>query len=308
MTTKLTQAEFRQLIRECITRIASELNENRVVTFNGKTYPLNGWCVFLGGGSGSGKGSALNMNVPIDGKVINVDKWQKIYARMNGIDYDSHDKEQVAQIYKGINRKDWKNRYRENFFNPEARADKDNLPNVIFDMTAKNPYGELVPIAKQAHELGYQTMLVWVVSTRHEAILRNIKRGRNVPDSVLHSIHNDIMDNMPRFLRGSYAGNCLDDVWIIFSSAESIDHGDLEGDEKKTAAVRLEHEGNGFVIDKETMNRLVCYLGEKEANPDNPQTYLSSKEIVDRFGGYKNDKGGYDFDRSKFDIDRKLYR
>lgn len=81
----------------------------------------------------------------------------------------------------------------------------------------------------------------------------------------------------------------------------------MEGDEKKTAAVQLQRGSKGFIIDKNTMQRLVQYLGEKETNIDNPQTFLSSKEVIDKYG-IPNDKGGYDIDRTKIDPKKGLYR
>ena len=306
---KYTKSEIHQLVNECISRLKEEckLTENRVVTFGRKTYPQFGWCVFLAGGGGSGKGSALNYNIPINGKVINVDHWKKFYTEMQGVEYHPDDSEQVAWAHKGVASKGWKQKYMDNFLNPQSRSNKDRLPNFIIDATAKNPYHDVLDIAQDAQDLGYKTMLVWVIATRSEAIIRNLARDRHIPDYVLHDAYNSLMDNMPRFLQGSYATECLDDVWLIFSSAPDISKGDLEGDEKKTAAVQLKRGGKGFVIDKDTMQRLIHYLGEKEMNVDNPQTFLSSKEVIDKYG-IPNDKGGYDVDRTKIDPKKGLYR
>ena len=307
---KYTKSEIRQLVNECISALKERhciIQENRLVTFGKRVYPNSGWCIFLTGGSGSGKGYTLNNQLPINGKVINVDHWKKTFAKMNNIDYDSHDPEQVSQLHKAIADKGYKEKYINNLFNPQAHNSKDRLPNIIFDITGKNPYHDVLDLAQDAQDLGYKTMLVWVVATRSEAIIRNLKRDRNVPDSVFHSIHNMILDNMPRFLQGSYATECLDDAWIIFSSAPDMSRGDLEGDEKKTAVVQLQRGSKGFIIDKNTMQRLVQYLGEREANVDNPQTFLSSKEVIDKYG-VPNNKGGYDVDRTKIDPKKGLYR
>lgn len=50
-----------------------KLDENKMVTFNNEMYPKFGWCVFLVGGPGSGKGSVYKQLVPIDGQYMNVD-------------------------------------------------------------------------------------------------------------------------------------------------------------------------------------------------------------------------------------------
>lgn len=307
---KSTRKDIRKLINECISVLKEQncvVSENRVVTFGNKTYPNFGWCVFLGGSGGSGKGFALGKLIPINGKVINVDNWKKFYAKMNGMDYDSHNPEQVNQIHQAISSKKWKSKYTDNIFNSDVHTNKDRLPNVIFDMTAKNPYHDVLGLAEEAQDLGYKTMLIWVVATRHEAMIRNLQRDRRIPDRILHDTYNQLMDNMPKFLQGSYAGECLDDAWIIFSSAPNIDRSDLQGEETKTVAVQLQRGQRGFVIDKDTMQRLIQYLGEKEVNPDKPQTYLSSQEVADKYGT-PNEKGGYNIDRKKLDLDKKLYR
>ena len=49
------------------------LNEDKVVKFDGEVYPNFGWCVMLMGGGGSGKGSAYEKLVPIQGRYMNID-------------------------------------------------------------------------------------------------------------------------------------------------------------------------------------------------------------------------------------------
>lgn len=304
-----TKNEIRKLLDECIGTLrerGSLIRENKVVTFGNRIYPPYGWCVFLGGGSGSGKGFILkNHYVPISGKKVNVDHWKDLYAKLHGIDYNSHDPEQVSMLHKAVADRHYKQRSTKMLMNPSLH-DSRRLPNLIFDMTAKNPDVDLFDKAEEAQDLGYKTMLIWVVATRHEALIRNLERDRTVSDRVFHSIHNEIMRNMPRFLQSASAGECLDDAWIVFSSAPNIDRSDLQGDELKTAVVHLQRGERGFVIDQNTMERLTQYLGKAEENPDNPQTYLSSRDIVSKYGYRKGD--GYKIDRSKLDLDKKLYR
>lgn len=49
------------------------LVEDKVVKFGGQTFPKFGWCVILMGGGGSGKGTAFNSLIPIEGAYLNVD-------------------------------------------------------------------------------------------------------------------------------------------------------------------------------------------------------------------------------------------
>lgn len=49
------------------------LVEDKVVKFDGKMFPKFGWCVILMGGGGSGKGTAFNSLIPIEGAYLNID-------------------------------------------------------------------------------------------------------------------------------------------------------------------------------------------------------------------------------------------
>lgn len=302
--------KINRLLNECISVLREKgyiVQEDKYVTFGKQSYPDYGWCIILGGSGGSGKGYILKHQLLINGKVINVDHWKEKYAEMHGIDYDSHNPEQVNAIHQAISQKNWKGKIRSNLFNPEAHPTKDSLPNIIFDMTAKHPYDDVFDLAEEAQEVGYKTMLVWVVATRSESILRNLHRDRRVPDKILHDTYNSLMREMPKFLQSMYATECLDDAWIVFSSYTDISRSDLQGDETHTAAVQLKPTSNGFFIDKNTMERLTHYLGKEEATPDNPSTFLSSDEVAAKYGT-KNSEGGYDFDRSKLNPKQGFYR
>ena len=306
----MNKTDIKKLVNKCISVLKERhyiIQENRLVTFGKKVYPNNGWCIFLGGGSGSGKGQTLKNQLPINGKVINVDHWKDYYAKMHNMDYDSHNPEQVNAVHQAISQRNWKGKVKDNLFNPKTHQNKSNLPNIIFDMTAKHPYDDIFDTAEEAQELGYKTMLVWVVATRSESILRNLHRDRRVPDKILHDTYNSLMREMPKFLQSMYATECLDDAWIVFSSYTDISRSDLQGNETHTAAVQLKPTSNGFFIDKNTMERLTHYLGKEEATPDNPSTFLSSDEVAAKYGT-KNQEGGYDFDRSKLNPKQGFYR
>ena len=285
------------IVREAIAEAASLIiQENRVVTFNGTTYPNFGWTVILAGGASSGKGLVRRSLLPIDGKVVNVDDFKKHFARMRGLDYDPSNPEHTNLVHTGVRNAGWKEKVTDNLLNPETHS-PDRLPNLIFDMTGRNPNNTVVDVAAQAKEAGYNVVLVWVIANRHEALLRNLQRDRRVPDKILHTAHNSLATEMPPFLKGKFAGRYLDDAWLVFNSTESIARSDLEGSEKKTAAVRLDRSGTGFIIPPDVEARLLRYLGRNEANPSNPETYLSSHEIASRYGT-PNSHGGYNIDRT----------
>ena len=284
-TIRLTENRLRLIISECVKRV---INENRIVTFNGRTYPNNGWCVILSGGSGSGKGYVIANQLPIDGKVIDVDEFKDYLIRMNGgyingERYNPRDAEHVKMAHFLVKQKQWKEKVRNNVLNPETHH-IERLPNVIFDISGSEPDKDVVTIAEQAKECGYNTMLVWVVSNRSEAIIRNLQRNRCVKDDILHYIHNSIAINMPQFLKSSTSSDCIDDAWIIFSSTENITQPEFTDEEKKNLAVRLNRTDNGFKTDNDTINRLYRYLGEIETDVENPKVYMRSDVVMDRFG------------------------
>lgn len=285
MRYQLIERRLKDIIRECIDAL---IIENRVITFGGTTYPDKGWCVILSGGPGSGKGFVSAMQLPINGKIINVDKFKELYVKMNGgvingEEYDSRNPELVSFVHDEIKKKDWKNKYKNNFFNADAH-DSDLLPNIIFDMTGDNPGESVVTIVKQAKELGYSTMLVWVVSSRSESIIRNLQRPRRVSDEVLHNIHNSLMTQMPPFLDSPASVEYLDDAWMIFGSTDDIRNPHFTDEEAKDVAIHLKKTSDGFKMEDSVRERLNTILGEYEPNPKNPEVYVPSDEILKNFG------------------------
>lgn len=285
------------ILRRAIAEAARQIiGEARSVTFNGRVYPNFGWCVIFVGSSASGKGAVLRKNLQIDGKVVNVDHFKKAYAKMRGIPYDSSDPESTNLIHAGVKNAGWKQKVTDNLLDPETH-DARRLPNVIFDMTGRDPNNTVVDVAAQAKEAGYKVVLVWVIANRSETLLRNLQRPRRVPDRILHRTYNSLAAEMPPFLKGRYAGMYLDDAWFIFNSTEGIAQPDLTGEEAKHIAVRLDKAGeSGFKFPVGVEQRLQRYLGRMEANPDRPETFLSSDEISSKYGTRRDD-GSYRIDR-----------
>lgn len=296
-------------INEIITNeIQKVINEKRVVTFSNNVYPNFGWCVILSGGGGSGKGYALNHSVPIDGKVINVDDFKKLYVKMhgnniNGEKYNSLNPDHVNYIHRQVRNARFKGKYINNIMNDKTH-DIERLPNIILDMTGRNPKEDIVDIARQAKRIGYKVSLVWVIANRHEAILRNLMRDRRVPDNVLHKIHNELASKMPSFITDYRTPTIINEIWLLFNSTEGIEFSDLSGKEAKNCAVKLIKSNNGFNIPDSVWQRLKRYLGKNESNYDDLKTYMSSDEIINKYGTPKYDDNGningYTFDRTQF--------
>lgn len=285
MRYQLIERRLKNIIKECIDAL---IIENRVVTFGGTTYPDNGWCVILSGGPGSGKGYVSAKQLPIDGKIINVDKFKEMYVKMsngviNGEDYDSRNPEHVSFVHYAVKDKKWKEKYKDNIFNSDAH-NSELLPNIIFDMTGDKPEESVVSIVKDAKDLGYNTMLVWVVSSRSESIIRNLQRPRRVSDEVLHTIHNNLLRQMPPFLDSPASVKYLDDAWIIFGSTDDVTRPNFSDEEAKDVAIHLKKTSSGFKMEDNVKERLDTILGVPETNPENPEVYVPSDDVLRDFG------------------------
>lgn len=60
---------------------------------------------------------------------------------------------------------------------------------MLFDVTRDDP-NKLIKNAETTKQLGYNTALVWVVTNREEAMVRNVLRDRTVGDAIFHTKHN----------------------------------------------------------------------------------------------------------------------
>ena len=140
--------------------------------------------------------------------------------------------------------------------------DNNYLPNVLFDVTGDDP-NKLIKNAETTKKLGYNTALVWVVTNREEAMVRNVLRDRTVGDAIFHTKHNTINTKLYNFIT-STAGAYFDECWIVFNSNA---HAGGTDEESKC---------------------IFMTLGGQETNPENPEVYVdqqTTKDIVNRRGG-----------------------
>ena len=268
--------KFEEFCKEYLKEETETIDEASVVTFGGKTFPKNGWCVILAGGPGSGKGYQQDNSIMIDAKVFDVDKLKSLYikaAKAGKIndkkDYDFRKPEDVSALHKIVDDKKYDKNIKHNFF-----ANNEKLPNVIFDITGKN-VAKLKQRCEKVKKIGYKTSLVWVVSNRDVALVQNLKRPRVVPQDIFHKIHNAILANLPDFIKNE-AANYFDECWLLFSSTKKL-HKNMTPEEEKelhdNRAFKLAKKGEGFEISNELSNRLYDILGEMEENPDEPVKY-----------------------------------
>lgn len=252
------------------------IDEASVVTFGGKTFPNDGWCVILAGGPGSGKGYQQNQSIMIDAKVFDVDKLKSMYVKAakagkinDTKDYDFRKPEDVAALHQIVSDKKYDKKIKNNFFDKDEK-----LPNVIFDVTGKN-VAELKQYCERVKKKGYKTSLVWVVTNRDVALVQNLTRPRVVPQNIFHKIHNAILANLPDFIKNE-AATCFDECWILFGTTKKLPRNMTPEEAKElhdNRAFKLTKKGDGFEISGDLEKRLYDILGEMEENPDEPVKY-----------------------------------
>lgn len=274
------------------------INEDKMISFNGEISPKYGWCVIMGGGSGSGKGNVIKNVLGIKAKIFDVDAIKELYAkvvkddryelsrRAQKKDFDFKNPEDVSYLHMATKKYGKEQRQ---YFTRGRSDDATRLPNIIFDITAKERE-DFDNIVDLIGDMGYKICFVWVVTNREEAMVRNLMRDRVVSDEIFHKIHNQVNDFLPRFLT-SEGGKYFDEAWVVFNS--NITPGGTASELKyqnDNKAIRLKKKGSAFVFDTETVARLIATLGPNEATPENPTTYYTQKQAKNKLRDLGIDK------------------
>ena len=241
-------------------------------------FPKYGYCLIMAGGSGSGKSTLLSTDLNIQGKFFDVDSFRDDIEHLRKTKGTFN-----ADSFKKWKTKDSKTLNDKNI-DVFLKSQTNVLNNIIIDTTASDKK-KTEALIEKIKSYGYKIGLLWVASNRSVALQRNIKRGegvnkygykgRQVPDSGLHSAHNGALTNIPKYLTGPIS-SLIDEAWITFTSGSSLKDNNIP----KT--IRLEKTDNGFIITSEIQELLDRILGQKEVytgNRGKTQTYLSSPEI-----------------------------
>ena len=270
------------------------LEEGKYVTFGGQANPPYGWSVCLAGGPGSGKGFVKNTMFLLDFKSFDVDELKKKFNKAiknpsssfkkytDKDNYDMSNPEDVSDLHNVVKHGGWEDKIKKNVL-----SDNHYLPNVVFDVTGDN-VNKLIKNAKITKELGYNTALVWVVTNREEAMVRNVLRDRTVSDTILHTKHNTINVELYKFIT-TEAGKYFDECWIVFNSNTHAGGTEEEADWlSKHRVIQLKKSGTVFKPTNREFVRIFMTLGEQEPNPENPEKYVdvkTTKNIINKRGG-----------------------
>ena len=217
----------------------SYLNEENLdealITFGNKR-PKYNQAVIIAGGAGSGKGFVIENLIGIQAKVLDVDQIKgmiihpgtpklnkKILAKY-GIDVtkmDLRNPEEVSKLHQINDEMGISAAVQNNFFKDmEKLAQKELLPNIIFDSTMKSEkkLREIVETLQLAGYKSENTHIVWVINDVEVAKQQNKERDRVVPEDILVQTHELVAANMSVLLKTSgldkYVGG---DVWLVFN-------------------------------------------------------------------------------------------
>jgi hypothetical protein len=274
--------------------VENYLNEGSYIDFGGQANPPYGWAVCLAGGPGSGKGYVQDKFFLLDFTKFDVDELKKKINRsiknsnspfkkyVDRDNYDFGNPDDVSALHGIVKRGGWNDKLQKNVL-----ADNRYLPNVLFDVTGDDP-NKLIKNAKITKDLGYNTALVWVITNREEAMVRNVLRDRTVGDAIFHSKHNTINEKLYNFITTT-AGQYFDECWIVFNSNPHAGGTDEESKWLQTnRVIKLRKVGDTFVPTTKEFRRILTTLGGQETNPENPEVYVdqqTTKDIVNRRGG-----------------------
>jgi predicted kinase len=254
------------------------INEGAAVTFGKQAYPREGWAVIMAGGAGSGKGTVIKKQLLIDAKVLDVDHLKELYAMVSkakgGRAFDFKNTDDVSDLHATIDAKGWKDTTRDLFF-----AANGTLQNVIFDTTGKSAQS-LENMTRQAKQIGYNVSLVWVVTNREVAMLRNLLRDRVVGEFHFHDIHNKVKETIFPFLRSGMSKN-VDEAWVVFSGTEKVEYADMPQTvrDMKDSVLKLQKSGDAFDIPQALEDKVMSFLGKSEPAPNAPRNYVGYDDV-----------------------------
>lgn len=224
-----TLLEFRDT-EECVLNEAQlqYLEEKLLMINQGKKY---GQIVFLAGGGGSGKGFAAKNFMEADKfKVRDVDEWKRMFLKI-AKEKDKHPELQgldlrnpkdVFALHKFVDDRNVKNKTLAALLRD---LKPDRLPNIMFDITAKN-IKSITKVIPLLTAVGYDTEdihLVWVLTNYRIAVERNAGRSRVVPEDILLQTHEGAAKTVyDAVTKGTLPRKLLDGgIYVILNNQEN---------------------------------------------------------------------------------------
>lgn len=261
-----------------------QLYENKYVTPGNEADPKFGWCIIMAGGPGCGKGWCIDNKLLVQGKHFDVDKFKQMYVKLQNSAADSAKKldlnnpEDTKNLHALIKGKNWKEKERQ--YMMDAASVQERLPNIIFDITSKNT-GDIQAIVDfiRDNDKLYKVALVWVATNRSVAMYNNFnpKRGRVVPESIFHEVHNSVNATMLNLIT-TYRTYGIDEFWCIKNSTNSIESMKFDKNDKPTG-VPVNNVINISNASAGDIEEIKSTIGLYEPSPSNPINYMSFEEL-----------------------------
>lgn len=215
----------------------SILTEDKIVKFDGTTYPKDGWCLIMCGGPGSGKSTVLKNIIPINAKIYDADAIKQYAVKhgeiadneliLNGKHYDIPDdieppynldnSDYVSYLHNTL--KPLNKRIKNNMF--KMGADNGRLPNIAFDITGSD-IEDFTQIIDNVIPLGYKVCIIWVLGTLQMSLDNNAARARKVKKDIVLTKYHDVITTVPRVIDSPSIMSKVNDFWVVFSVAYNI--------------------------------------------------------------------------------------
>lgn len=281
------------------------LTEGKVVTFDGKTNPSDGWIVVMAGGSGSGKGFVFDTLVPFHGKKLDPDELKPYVIKTSEIigdkivfkdgseinledagiypPYDMSNPDFVSLIHTHPLTKRLKKQQKDTLYRAASTSDASRRPNIIFDTTL-DELSKIEAIVDTYKPLGYKIAVVYVFTPIDTAVNQNASRARKVPKEVLLEIHRGVYKTLPKLLANTKLVSQINEIWVVQQyHVNSKDKQSLADYIKKNNVTKLPKNSEGLkYLESEMIEFVEKQLSriaelEKEMHDDN----LKAKSFED---------------------------
>lgn len=217
-----------------------EFLDERQLMLGGK-YSKYGNALILAGGAASGKGFSLSNVIGFKGRIFDVDEVKKQvvkYSKLNPdsvwatkfkekygyelSDYNPKSGKHVEDLHNFIEDNNIADNIKDNFIKSmQGRDHKENLDNIIFDVTLKTTK-KLENISASLDTMGYKLQnrhIVWIVTPTEEAVKNNLSRERSIKNETLFETHDGAAKTMLEIISNSSYRTMIDgDIWIVFNS------------------------------------------------------------------------------------------
>lgn len=274
---------------------AKSVLEDKSVKPGNEVYPDNGWAIFMAGGPGAAKSTAIKTQILFDGKVIDNDHLTDLYydylkAQLNSNKTSEVDKSNIIKKYGDVRTfsktsSKYNDEFRQKVIDNKQLMSKaikmyiensgKSMQNVIIDSTGLQT-AIMIQTALMLKNIGYNIAIVWVVASINESIIRNMKRGqeggRKVDIDFLVNTHKQLLSILPNQFRNGTFG-IFDDAWLIFTDKISF-FSDTFNEKYANTAIRLEKRGNTFMIPPKMFRKIIRMVDPDHIN--NESTEMSA--------------------------------